>query len=70
LICRFAGLTSLFSRALRLASRLLELLLCRSKLVLQLLQLALQIANLALDRLDAIDRSALRRGYPRYRRGA
>ena len=62
LIRRLASLPCLFFRALRLASRLLELLLRRAEFVLQLLQLPLQAAYLTLDRLDSVDRSLLRVG--------
>src|SRR5207247_117114 len=46
----------LFLRALRLASRLTQLLFGVSQLALEALQLTLQISNLPFDRVDSLDR--------------
>jgi hypothetical protein len=64
--CRLASLAKLFFRALRLASRLAELLLCLAEFALELLQLAVQTPYLALDRFNPFDRRVLCGGGGRY----
>jgi hypothetical protein len=66
--CRLC-LSSLFLGVLRLAARLLELLLRRAEFVFELSQLALKIADLTLDRFNPIGRSVLRMGRSRGHRG-
>jgi hypothetical protein len=54
-----ASLTSFFFRALRLAARLLKLLLGLTEFLLQALQLALQVADLLFNRVDSVGWSTL-----------